>query len=54
MNSIKESMRKRLKYKEKTMSINPPKIGGAEILLNSLIKAEQTLEEDVGNVAPPA
>ena len=33
-------MRKRFKYKEKSNNNAVPKTGGAELLLNNLIKAE--------------
>lgn len=47
-------MRKRFKYKEKGTSLTQPKTGGAELLLNGLIKAEMAVEEDTGTRELPA
>ena len=44
-------MRKRFKYKEKGNAGNVPKTGGAELLLNNLIKLESSAE-DASTVIP--
>lgn len=54
LNQIKECIRKRFKYKEKSQNPNPPRTGGAELLLNNLIKAEVVFEDETSGFTSPA